>query len=146
MSAGPSFFNDVYAVVLGSTNIYAVTRMSHNRTEDGNAYQTLMGSTGSGTLTLTFNTRADAHSVYTSTLPDQTVTISNVVIDKKTSELMSKQHSKYVITGFVMESASGDSVDPVAFNTASGAPVVTYNLMQPAAPKPVVAPKVDEKK
>jgi len=87
-------------------------------TMDGNAIENLMFSNGQGQLT--FNWRADAHySIGANQLPDQTVQISEVFINKKSLKQPSKQHGTFSISGFCMSATGGDAQEVIAFSTTS---------------------------
>ena len=108
-----------------ATHTVAIEDTVSIETEDGNAYNTLMATTLPGVLT--FNNRAAAHNIYTNTLADETVTISNLVFDKVMSDQTSKAIGKQSATGFCLESSSGDSVDPISIVPATSPPADTYN-------------------
>ena len=127
-----------------ATHVVGIDDEISIETRDFNCYQTLMGSVGSGTSTLAFSGRAAAHNIYTGTLPDTTCTIINFVLEKKMYDQGSKAEGKFSLSGFCMESATGDSVDPISFAVAASPPATTYNLSHPD--NKVNEPKLEAKK
>jgi hypothetical protein len=96
-------------------------------TEDGNVAVVLMGLAGYPGV-LTFNWRPYAHNfIGANQLAEQLITVSGLVIDKKSLGQPMQANGTFSISGFLVESSSGDTTDPIAFTVASTPPVNTEN-------------------
>jgi hypothetical protein len=109
-----------------ATHIVAVDDQVTIETEDGNVAVVLLPLAGySGVLT--FNWRPYAHNfVGTNQLAEQTVTVSGLVIDKKSLGQPMQSTGTFSISGFLVE-PTADTTDPIAFAAATSPPVNTEN-------------------